>query len=131
MLTWRWRVDNVLEKGDEMRKDADDYAARVCVIFPHWLPSLTKKITYLWANRLPKGGHAVSPYYARSIMVAVESGRENIGKWITERRNVYEDFHMLFGEEPPDVGGIAIMTDTDNTGESAVAYYDDIKIEKP
>lgn len=114
-----------------MRKEGDDAAARVCVIFPHWFPSLSKKITYLWANRLPKGEHTLSPYYARSIMVAVESGRENTGKWITERRNVYEDFHMLFGEEPPDVGGIAIMTDTDNTGESAVAYYDDIKIEKP
>lgn len=38
---------------------------------------------------------------------------------------------MYFGEEPPQVEGIAIMTDTDNTGESAIAYYDDIKIEKP
>lgn len=37
---------------------------------------------------------------------------------------------MLFGEEPPLAGGIAIMTDTDNTGESATAYYDDIRIEK-
>lgn len=64
-------------------------------------------------------------------MVAVESGNENIGKWVTERRNVYEDFKMYFGEESPQVGGIAVMTDTDNTGESAIAYYDDIRIEKP
>ena len=63
-------------------------------------------------------------------MVAVESGNENVGKWITEHRNVYKDFKALFGEEPPAAGGIAIMTDTDNTGESATAYYDDIRIEK-
>lgn len=64
-------------------------------------------------------------------MVVVESGNENVGKWVEEQRNVYEDFKMLFGEEPPTIGGIAIMTDTDNTGESAIAYYDDIMIRKP
>jgi len=131
ILTWRWKVENIIKKGDEMKKDADDYAARVCVIFPHWFPSLTKKITYLWGNKLPKGEHTPSPYYSRSIMVAVESGNEDMGKWVVEQRNVYEDFKMYFGKEPPTIGGIAIMTDTDNTGESAIAYYDDIKIEKP
>lgn len=131
ILSWRWKVENIINKGDEVKKDADDYAARVCVIFPHWFPSLTKKITYLWGNKLPKGKHTPSPYYSRSIMVAVESGNENVGKWVEKQRNVYEDFKMLFGEEPPTIGGIAIMTDTDNTGESAIAYYDDIKIEKP
>lgn len=129
ILTWRWKVDNIIKKGDELKKDADDYVARVCVIFPHWFPSLTRKINYIWGNKLPKGEHTQSPYYSRSIMVAVESGNENIGKWIVERRNVYEDFKMLFREEPPPVGGIAIMTDTDNTGESATAYYDDIQIQ--
>lgn len=133
ILTWRWKIENIINKGDEMKKDSDDYAARVCVIFPHWFPSLTKKITYLWGNKLPKGKHTPITYYSRSIIVAVEveSGNENIGQWVTERRNVYKDFKMYFGEEPPQVGGIAIMTDTDNTGESAIAYYDDIKIEKP
>jgi len=61
----------------------------------------------------------------------VESGNEDMGKWVVVQRNVYEDFKMYFGKEPPTIGGIAIMTDTDNTGESAIAYYDDIKIGKP
>jgi len=59
-------------------------------------------------------------------MLAVESGDKEIGKWISEERNLYEDYKRLFNEEPPHIMGIAIMTDTDNTGESAVAYYDDI-----
>ena len=131
ILSWRWKVENIINKGDAVKKDADDYAARVCVIFPHWLPSLTKKILTFGEKKLSKGKHTPSKYYSRSIMVAVESGNENIGKWVTERRNVYEDFRMFFGEEPPQVGGIAIMTDTDNTGESTIAYYDNIRIEKP
>lgn len=63
-------------------------------------------------------------------MIAVESGSSKTGKWITEERNLYEDYKMLFGEEPSSIKAIAIMTDTDNTGESAVAYYDDIVLSK-
>jgi len=130
ILSWRWKVENTIKKGDESRREGDDYAARVYVIFPHWLPPLTKSINYIWANKLPVAKHVPNPFYSKAVMVAVESGDENIGKWIAERRNVYEDYKSLFGEDPSLSGGIAIMTDTDNTGESAVAYYDDIRIEK-
>ena len=43
-----------------------------------------------------------------------------------EERNVYDDYKRAFGEEPPIVNGVAIMTDTDDTGETATAYYGDI-----
>lgn len=129
-LTWRWKVENILKKGDAERKEGDDYAARVYVVFHHWFKPMTRSINYIWANRLAKGRYIPNPFFSRAVMVAVESGAENIGKWIRERRNVYEDYKMIFGEEPPAAGGIAVMTDTDNTGESAVAYYDDIIIEK-
>lgn len=128
VLTWRWKVSNTIKKGDETKKAGDDYAARVYVIFPHWIPPLTKSINYIWANKLPKGQHIPNPFYSKAVMVAVESGNENVGKWIMERRNVYEDYKSIFGEEPPLAGGIAIMTDTDNTGEAAIAYYDDLMI---
>ncbi len=131
ILVWKWRVENTLIKGDESKKEGDDYAARVYVIFPHRLPLFTKSINYIWANRLPKGNHIPNPFYSKAVMVAVQSGDEYVGKWITEKRNVYEDYKTLFGEEPPLVGGIAVMTDTDNTGESATAYYDNIRIEQP
>jgi hypothetical protein len=47
-------------------------------------------------------------------------------QWITEKRNVREDYKKAFGEEPTMISGLAIMTDTDNTGESAIAWYGDI-----
>ncbi|MEE8483565.1 MAG: DUF3047 domain-containing protein [Nitrospinota bacterium] len=130
ILTWRWKVENIIKKGNAYKKEGDDYAARVYVIFPHWFPFQTKSINYVWANKLPKGGHTPNTYYKKSILVAVESGPENIGKWITEERNVYEDYKKLFGGEPRMAGGVAIMTDTDQTGERAVAYYDDIRLKK-
>jgi hypothetical protein len=59
-------------------------------------------------------------------MIVVESGLDRVGQWIEEQRNVYEDYKQAFGEEPPLVNGVAIMTDTDNTGEEATAFYGDI-----
>ncbi len=130
VLSWRWKVDNVLAKGDASRKEGDDYAARIYVVFPHWIPLKTRSINYIWANQLPEGSHLPNAFYAKAVMVAVQSGPENLERWITERRDVYDDYRVLFGEAPPSVGAIALMTDTDNTGESATAYYDDIRIEK-
>lgn len=130
ILSWRWKVSNILDKGDETKKAGDDYAARVYVVFPHWFFPKTKTINYIWANKLPKGEHIPNPFTGNAIMVAVESGRESVGRWVSARRNVYDDYRMIFGEEPPRVGAIAVMTDTDNTGGTATAWYDDIRIER-
>jgi hypothetical protein len=130
ILSWRWKVSNILVKGDETKKSGDDYAARVYVVFPHWFFPKTKSINYIWANKLPRGQHIPNPFTGNAIMLAVESGKEKVGRWVNVRRNVYEDYRMIFGEKPPRVGAIAIMTDTDNTGGTATAWYDDIRIER-
>jgi hypothetical protein len=59
-------------------------------------------------------------------MIVVESGESKLNQWVTEERNLYEDYKKAFSHEPPIISGVAIMTDTDNTGESAIAYYGDI-----
>jgi hypothetical protein len=59
-------------------------------------------------------------------MIVVRSGAAAVGTWVDEERNVYEDYRKAFGEEPPMIKGIAVMTDTDDTGESATAWYGDI-----
>ena len=59
-------------------------------------------------------------------MIVAESGEEQVGRWLDEERNVYEDYKKAFREEPLLVNGVAIMTDTDNTGERAIAYCGDI-----
>ena len=116
VLSWRWKVANVLPKGDARSKAGDDYAARVYVIFPHWFFPKTRTINYIWANKLPQGSTLPNSFTANAMMVAVESGEEHVGEWILESRNVREDYRKIFGEDPPLAGAIAIMTDTDNTG---------------
>jgi len=146
VLVWRWKVENVLKSADATKKSGDDYSARVYVAF-EYAPeraSFWEKakygalklaygqyppqgvLNYVWDNKLPKGKSLDNAYTDRAKMIVVESGPEKVGEWVGEERNVYEDYRRLFGYEPPRISFVAIMTDTDNTGESVIAYYDDI-----
>jgi len=130
LLRWSWKIERTIARGDERTKAGDDYAARVYVVFPSLLFWNTKALNYIWANKLPKGEALPNAFTANAMMIAVESGNGRAGQWLNEERNIYEDFRKYFKTEPPRVGAIAIMTDTDNTGESAVAWYGPISIGK-
>ena len=127
ILSWRWKISEIVSKGDSRSKSGDDYAARIYVIFPHWFFPKTKTLNYIWGNQLPKDSFQRNVYTSNAMMIAVESGSAKAGEWVTVRRNLLDDYRKAFGEEPSRVGAIAIMTDTDNTGESAEAWYGDIK----
>lgn len=129
VLRWSWKVEHTLKGEDVTRKSGDDFAARVYVVFPRTFFWQTRAINYVWASRLPKGSSVPSPYTSKALIVAVESGDEKAGQWVNEERNIYEDYRKLFGEEPPMLGAVAIMTDTDDTRDEATAYYGDIFLE--
>ena len=128
MLRWSWKVERSLHREDVTRKAGDDFAARVYVVFPRTLFWQTKAINYVWAARLPMNSAVPSPYTANAMIVAVESGDERAGTWVNEERNVYEDYKKLFGEEPPPLGAVAVMTDTDDTRDEVMAWYGDIHL---
>jgi len=128
ILEWSWKIDHVLTKGDARTKAGDDYAARIYIVFPGTFFWQTKVVNYIWANRLPKGTTIRNPYTKNVVMVAVESGNDLAGRWLTERRNVIDDYRRAFGSAPPQAKAIAIMTDTDNTGENATAWYGTIRL---
>lgn len=128
LLSWRWKVAGTVAKGDEYSKGGDDYAARVYVIFPHWFFPKTRTLNYIWANHLPKGAFLPNAYTVNAVMIAVESGDGEAGKWLAERRDVVADYRQAFGEDPPQIGAIAVMTDTDNTGGEATGWYDDLEL---
>ena len=128
VLRWSWKIEHTIKKGNERTRAGDDYAARVYVVFPKTLFWKTRAINYIWANSLATGASVPSAYTSNSMLVAVESGNGNAGIWVNEERNIYEDYRKFFGEEPPLLGAVALMTDTDNTGEEAVAWYGDITL---
>lgn len=146
VVEWRWKVENVLEKGDVTRKDGDDYPARLYITFKYdsskvgfferakyeairfargEYPPLGA-VTYIWESKSPAGTVVPNPYTDRVRMFVIQSGNDKAGEWVTESRNLVEDYRKAFGGDPPRISGVAVMTDTDNTGESAVAYFGDI-----
>ncbi len=127
-LRWSWKIKNTIPKGYENRKDGDDYAARVYVVFPGRFFWQTKAINYIWSNHLPKGQFIPNAFTGNAMMMAVESGTGSAGKWLTEERDVLADYRRLFGGAPQQIGAIAIMTDTDNTGGEATAWYGELSI---
>lgn len=128
ILSWQWQIEDVLDAGDATKKSGDDYVARVYVVFPSVFFWRTRALNYIWDNKLPKGTVIGNAYTKNAMMIVLESGAEQKGKWVTEKRNIRDDYLLAFGEPPPVVGAIAIMTDTDDTGESARAWYGPIWI---
>jgi len=103
----------------------------VYVVFPSVLFWRTRAVNYIWANRLPRGAFLPNAYTGNAVMVAVESGDGNAGRWVDEERDLVEDYRRAFGEDPSRIGAVAIMTDTDNTEEQAVAWYGAIRFLPP
>ncbi|MDD2899742.1 MAG: DUF3047 domain-containing protein [Desulfuromonadaceae bacterium] len=127
-LRWSWKVAHTIVGGNENTKAGDDYAARVYVLFPGKFFWQMKAINYIWANKLGKNKSAQNTYTSNARMIAVESGNEKAGQWLTEERDLREDYRSLFGSEPQRGEAIAIMTDTDDTGGSAEAWYGEISL---
>jgi hypothetical protein len=138
----------VFERGDARKKSGDDYPARIYVafefqpdkagfferakrkavevVFGETLPG--NALNYIWANTLPEGTFIANAYTDKTMMVAVNSGRERVGDWVTVERDIVADYRQAFGEAPPPIVGVAIMSDSDNTGEQATAWYGDVRL---
>jgi hypothetical protein len=151
VLAWRWKVDRVIGKADLARKDGDDFAARVYVFFDVPVETLplgarvkallartvwgerlpTAALCYVWDNRHPPGTSAWNPYTDRVRTVVLRSG--SAGEWAAEARDLEADFRAAFGSQwtgpVPRVTGIAAGNDTDQTGETATAWFGDFRLE--
>jgi hypothetical protein len=147
-VRWRWRIENVYEKGDATRKEGDDYPIRVYVMFTYDPDEasfgervkygIAKKLygeypphsslNYIWANRKHESRILTSPYTEKSKMVVLESGDGKAGQWVDEGIDILADYRDAFGEDPPKMARLAVMNDSDNTGESSTSYMDYIEV---
>ena len=149
IIKWRWKATGLYKNGDVSRKDGDDFPVRIYITFEynaHNVGFFEKAsfsalrliygeyppigaITYIWENKLPINTIVPNPFTDRVKMIIVESGEKKLNTWVDETRNIFDDYVKAFGKKPPMISGVAIMTDSDNTGEFAVSYYGDIVFE--
>ncbi len=148
VLRWRWKVGNIYRKGDATLKAGDDYPIRIYVMFeydPDRAGALERlkygfakslygeypphsSLSYVWASKESPETFLVSPYTDRAMMVLLEQGPGRVGTWREERVNILEDYERAFGAKPPGRARIAIMNDSDDTGESSVSWVDYLEV---
>lgn len=127
-LNWSWRIETSLGKLNEQSKSGDDYAARIYVISSGGLAFWrTKALNYVWSSNSPKESSWPNAFAGNNaIMVAVRSRQDFKGTWYTEKRHIKSDLKKYFDDNIRYINVVAIMTDTDNSGKQASAYYGEI-----
>ena len=147
-LRFKWKVGGLIASSDPRTKAGDDYSARIYITFasdperagikekaenavaqalygetpPH------AALSYVFTHKAAVGSIITSPYTQRVKKIVVDADPNSVGKWKNFNRDIYEDYKRAFGEEPTRISGIAIMVDTDNTGETASARFGDITL---
>jgi hypothetical protein len=147
IISWRWKVMDLAPTDGS----PDDSPVRIMVSFAGDFQKLPfgdrvfydefrlftgqqlpyAGVMYLWGSRTPRGGVAPNKYTSRIRMIAVESGREKLGEWLEETRNVAEDYRRLFGDEPGRIVSVGLMTEADGSDRVLEAYYGDIAFRAP
>ena len=126
-LNWSWRVDNVYPIAHQQKKPGDDYPARVYVVVKYgFFPWQTRALNYVWSNYRETALFWPNPFSAQAMMIPLQVGDEGLGLWQDERVNIVEDYFRIFHEHIDRAHGVAIMSDSDNAGGEAIAFYGDI-----
>ncbi len=147
IVTWKWKVENILQNIDERTIEGDDHPIRIFFVFEpdttkqslwfrfkrffyldwaHGHPMGGRFTEYLWSSHLQPGDIINDPGKPWQKLMVIEGGREHIRKWRSYRRNLYNDFKRLYAEEPRRLIFIGILNDTDQTGQEAVSYIVDL-----
>jgi hypothetical protein len=132
VLEWRWKVIEIPPKGDARKAETDDEAAQLYVTFPRFPSAVRSRIIgYIWDSTQPVGATFPSAKVSTVKYIVVRSGSLDRGKWVTESRNVLDDFKMLYGEEPGEnVGAVTISINSQNTHSRAEAAFGEILFKK-
>lgn len=146
-LQWTWRIPQLIEGANNTESHVEDSPARVILTFEGGRDKLPPEeqmnydlalamtgnrmpyatLMYIWENRLPEGTIITHHMTSRVKMVVAGSGTRDLNVWHGERHNVLADYRRAFGEDPPRVASVGIMSDSDNTGASITAYFGDIR----
>ena len=148
MLRFKWKPGGLIASSDPRTKAGDDYVARIYVTFASDPERASVKektenalaqalygetpphaaLSYVFTHKSALGSIITSPYTQRVKKIVVDADPNSVGKWKSFSRDIYDDYKRAFGEEPTRISGIAIMVDTDNTGETASARFGDITL---
>lgn len=150
VLAWRWRLDEALKTPDLQTKQGDDAAIKVCVLFDQPLsqigfleraalalareisqkPLPSATLCYVWDTRYGRGHKGHNPYTGRVRYIVVDDAQSPRQQWVKQARNLGSDFDLMFGSESkvlPPVAAVVVGADSDNTGQSSLAFVQNLR----
>jgi Protein of unknown function (DUF3047) len=132
ILEWRWKVTKLPRGADARKGETDDEAGQIYVTWPRFPEAVRSRIIgYIWDTTAPVGSIFKSEKTPTVSYVVVESGPVKLGRWITEQRNVVEDFKKIYGAEPESPGAVSISIDSDDTRSTAEAFVGLLLFRRP
>ncbi|MFQ5828723.1 MAG: DUF3047 domain-containing protein [Candidatus Methylomirabilia bacterium] len=131
ILEWQWKALRLPTGADARSKDTDDQAIQLYVTWKRF-PSFARSriIGYVWDSAAPAGSVIKSQKTGMVTYVVMRSGVADLGRWLTETRNVYEDYKRIYGEEPDELDAVSITIDSDDTESSAETYVGAIRFRR-
>lgn len=150
-LNFSWKVPELIADADLTLREKHDSPVRVVMVFDGdrstfsmkntMLSELAKTLTgeelpyatlmYVWCNACTSGTVLVNPRTDRIREIALETGPDKLNRWLDYQRDIRADYKKAFGEAPGALLDIGIMTDTDNTRQTAMAWYGPISLSQP
>jgi Protein of unknown function (DUF3047) len=132
ILEWSWRMAVLPKGGNACSKATDDEAGQVYVAWPRFPEAVRSQIIgYIWDTTLPVGTICKSEKTGTVTYVVLRSGATDLGKWVTERRNVVEDFKQIYGHSPDDPAALSLAIDSNDTHSSAESFIGPIVFRTP
>ena len=126
-----WKVEKDLAGIKEDTKKGHDFSARVFAVKKTGATPLSNRaINYVFSSNNDVGFNSPSPYTKKSIDNVLASTKNSLNKWVTVKANVKEDFKRFHNLDVNELDGLAIMSDTDNSKMTAIAYYQNIYFSK-
>ena len=123
VLAWSWRPREFPRGADERKPNVNDSALAVYMAVPHSKIRGPKAVKYIWSEKVPAGTRLSSNGGLTQARV-LRSGRPAKDAWVEERVNVREEWKAAFKEaDTPKPGGIAVLTDADDTKSTAAGDY--------
>ena len=151
-LSWRWRVDKLIDSADITTRAGDDSVAKMCVMFGFKVSKLPfgervglqlataaageavppETLCYVWDNKVAVGTGMANAFTKRIRYIVLQSGTQHLGQWLSEQRDVSVDHQRMFGDESagevPDIIGVAVSADADSTHGHGLSYFGDVKL---
>jgi hypothetical protein len=132
VLEWRWKVTALPKAGNSCRKATDDQAAQIFLVWPRFPEAVRSRIIgYVWDTTVKAGTICPSEKTRTVTYVVMRSGEAELGKWVTEHRNVREDFKKIYGEEPESPAAVAVAIDSNDTKSAAESFIGPIMFRMP